>query len=44
VGVKVAANPRASLLFDATWNWVFATGTDPNYLALRGAIMVPMSR
>jgi hypothetical protein len=43
-GAKLAVNPRASLLFDATWNWVFATGTDPNYLALRGAIMVPMSR
>ena len=41
-GVKLAANPKVSLLVDATWNWVFATGTDPNYLAFRGALMVPV--
>jgi len=43
-GVRLSANPKLSLLFDATWNWVFATGTDPNYLALRGALMIPMVR
>lgn len=43
-GVKFAANPKMSLLFDATWNWVFATGTDPNYLAFRGALMLPIGR
>ena len=42
VGVKLAANPKISLLIDATWNWVFATGTDPNYLSLRGGLMVPV--
>ena len=40
VGVKLGAGPAKALLFDATYNWVFATGTDPNYLALRGAIMI----
>jgi hypothetical protein len=43
-GVKLSANPKVSFLFDATWNWVFATGTDPNYLALRGALMIPIMR
>ena len=43
-GVRLNTGPMAALLFDATWNWVFATGTDPNYLALRGAIMIPVRR
>ena len=43
-GIKLAANPKVSLLVDATWNWVFADGTDPNYIALRGALMIPMGR
>ena len=43
-GVRFSANPRVSLLADATWNWVFATGTDPNYIQLRGALMVPIVR
>jgi len=43
-GVRFMANPKLTLLVDATWNWVFATGTDPNYLALRGALMIPIVR
>jgi hypothetical protein len=42
LGVRLNAGPAAVLLFDANWNWVFATGTDLDYLALRGGIMIPV--
>jgi len=43
-GVRISANPNVAFLFDATWNWVFANDPDPNYLALRGALMIPIVR
>ena len=43
-GVKLMTGGAAALLFDATWNWVFGGNPDPNFLALRGAIMVPVGR
>jgi hypothetical protein len=43
-GVKLAANPKMALLFDATWNWVFGGNPDPNFLAFRGALMFPVGR
>ena len=43
-GVRFSVNPNVAFLFDATWNWVFANDPDPNYLALRGALMIPIVR
>ena len=43
-GVKLATGGNAALLFDANWNWVFGGNPDPNFLTLRGAIMVPVGR
>jgi len=43
-GLKIAANPKVSLLLDATWNWIFGDAVDPNYLALRGGLVFPFGR
>jgi len=43
-GMELHTNGPAALMFDATYHWVFATGTDPNFLSLRAGLMVPLQR
>lgn len=43
VGVELHTNGPASLLVDATYHWIFAS-PDLNFIALRGGLVVPMTR
>ena len=44
VGAEWHTGGALSLVVDAVYHWVFATGTDPNFIALRGGIVIPMVR
>jgi hypothetical protein len=44
VGMVLHGNGAAGLIVDAVYHWVFANGTDPNFVALRAGLLVPMMR
>ena len=44
VGAELHTGGAASLIVDAVYHWIYAPGTDPNFLALRGGIVIPMMR
>jgi hypothetical protein len=43
-GVELHTSGPASLMVDAVYHWVFSNGTDTNFLALRGGLVIPMMR
>jgi len=44
VGVQLHGKGAVGLLVDAVYHWVFSTGTDANFIALRGGLTVPMMK
>ena len=44
VGAELHTGGPVSLIVDAVYHWIFATGTDPNFFALRAGIVIPMVR
>jgi hypothetical protein len=44
VGAELHTGGPVSLIADAVYHWIFATGTDPNFFALRAGIAIPMMR
>ena len=44
VGLELHGQGPAVFTVDAVYHWIFAAGTDPNFVALRGGILVPITR
>jgi hypothetical protein len=44
VGVQLHGKGPAGLIVDAVYHWIFANGTDTDFVALRAGIVVPMMR
>lgn len=43
-GVELHTNGPASFLVDGVYHWVFASGTDTNFIAWRAGLVIPMMR
>jgi hypothetical protein len=43
-GVELHTAGPISLVVDAVYHWIFASGVDANFIALRGGLEVPLSR
>lgn len=43
-GVELHTGGPVSLAVDAVYHWIFASGTDTNFIALRGGLVIPLTR
>ena len=44
VGVQIHGKGPVGFLVDAVYHWVFSTGTDADFIALRGGLTVPLMK
>jgi hypothetical protein len=44
VGMELHGNGAVGIIADAVYHWVFSTGTDANFVALRVGLVIPMVR
>ena len=44
VGVQLHGKGAVGFLVDAVYHWVFSTGTDADFIALRGGLTVPLMK
>jgi hypothetical protein len=42
VGLALHGSGAAGLIVDAVYHWIFATGTDTDFLALRAGLLLPL--
>lgn len=43
-GVELHTSGPVSVAVDAAYHWIFASGTDTNFIALRGGLVIPLTR
>jgi hypothetical protein len=43
-GVELHTSGAVSLVVDAVYHWIYASGIDANFIALRGGLVIPLSR
>jgi hypothetical protein len=41
-GVNIHGKGPVGFIVDATYHWIYATGTDPNFIAWRGGLTIPL--
>jgi hypothetical protein len=44
VGAEIHSNGPVSIIVDAVYHWIFADEVDSNFIALRGGIVLPLTR